>query len=128
MCALAEKSKSENTAFKARMKEIQEKIESMSANKEEKQKKLKEQEQENKEIASRVSKLKEEMNANRENVENKKKLEECTREIEKLTAELMKACPIDKEQSRKLEKSFREKSGEVANLEKCLMHARLTLT
>lgn len=97
----------------------------------EEQKKLEKQEKENEELETRLKKLKEEK-LDDTVLQNRIELEE---QVEKLKNELKKAEALtnptkQKHQRNKLErkeKEFRDKSGQLSNLENCLVHARATL-
>lgn len=133
---MLEKAKSETAAFEEKLKAIQEKIESAEATKAESKKKLERQEKENEELARKIEKL-QEVKANEEEVKNTKELEEQDRinkQIERLKAELKKAestkSPLklkSKKSEADLEVLFKERSGHLANLQKCLAQAQLTL-
>jgi len=100
------------------------------------ERKIEQQEKENEELTLKIEKLTREKSTG-ESAEDKKEVEEydnLNKQIEKLKAELKKAESNKSELKHKGKKSgtelevlFKERSGEAANLQKCIAQAKLTL-
>eukprot|EP00826_Nyctotherus_ovalis_P059877 TRINITY_DN8365_c0_g1_i13.p1 TRINITY_DN8365_c0_g1~~TRINITY_DN8365_c0_g1_i13.p1 ORF type:complete len:340 (-),score=117.04 TRINITY_DN8365_c0_g1_i13:55-1074(-) len=138
--ALEEKSKGDVAAFEAKMKEILEKVEDANAKKSEVQKKLEQQEKKNEELRAKVEQLKSKGSKSDESAsQHSQELEEynkITRQIEKLKAQLKNSESANnpsiirqksKTKEGEMEELFKERSGHMANLQKCIAQAQTSL-